>query len=123
MAKMPKGLWFEPPCPDWLQWRYYTEDIRWGWLHQSYEYRHAKDWTSFLDLPYPLALVPQFMVPGSLHDPLGDLENQGFDPGCCLCPVDLEKTAAENGFMMSKKDEMGEWDPFDTHFYEQGARP
>jgi hypothetical protein len=39
----------------------------------------------------------------------------------CLCPVDLARTARENGYICSKKDQSGEWDPFDTHLYPSEA--
>lgn len=43
----------------------------------------------------------------------------GYTPTACLCPVNLKRTAKENGYMYSKDDPNGEWDAFDTHFYEE----
>lgn len=39
------------------------------------------------------------------------------DDACCLCPVDMEKSALAAGYTSRKKDPDGEHDPFDTHWY------
>ena len=46
-----------------------------------------------------------------------DLEGDGFDPDACLCPVDLDRTARENGYRVSRYAPDGTEDPFDDHLY------
>jgi hypothetical protein len=48
------------------------------------------------------------------------VEEWGFEPEVCLCPVDLKNTAEINGYQYSEYDENGEWDAFCRHFYEEG---
>jgi hypothetical protein len=47
-----------------------------------------------------------------------ELGEDDFDGACCLCTVDLNKTAVLNGFICSKLDTDDKFDPFDTHFYQ-----
>jgi len=61
-------------------------------------------------------IEPHSQPLSNFHDPIGDLQH-GYMPNCCLCPLDLEETASQNGYRCSKKDSNGEFDPFDTHFY------
>ena len=46
-----------------------------------------------------------------------DLEGGGFEPGVCLCPVDLERTARANGYRLSRQGPDGVEDVFDDHLY------
>ncbi|HQC35089.1 MAG TPA: hypothetical protein PLG95_10210 [Methanoculleus sp.] len=46
-----------------------------------------------------------------------DLEEDGFEPGVCLCPVDLDRTARENGYRLSRQGPDGVEDVFDDHLY------
>ncbi len=46
-----------------------------------------------------------------------DLERGGFEPGVCLCPVDLDRTARENGYRVSRYAPDGTEDVFDDHLY------
>ncbi len=46
-----------------------------------------------------------------------DLERGGFEPGVCLCPVDLERTARANGYRLSRQGPDGVEDVFDDHLY------
>lgn len=40
-----------------------------------------------------------------------------FDPTMCLCPIDLRKTASENGWTASNFDPQGEYEVFGFWFY------
>jgi hypothetical protein len=51
-----------------------------------------------------------------------DLERGGFEPGVCLCPVDLDRTARENGYRLSRYAPDGTEDVFDDHLYDQAGR-
>ena len=51
-----------------------------------------------------------------------DLERGGFEPGVCLCPVDLERTARANGYRLSRQGPDGVEDVFDDHLYDQAGR-
>lgn len=48
-----------------------------------------------------------------------DFEKSTFEPTVCLCPIDIDSTAKKAGFVLSKTDPNGEYDPFDDHFYPQ----
>lgn len=41
----------------------------------------------------------------------------GYDPASCLCPVDLPRTAQENGYRVSRYAPDGSEDVFDDHLY------
>jgi hypothetical protein len=65
---------------------------------------------------------PPLYVPAA--DPPDDttlIDNWGYEPDSCLCPVDFKRTAEINGYICSFKDPSGEYDPFDNHFYEKGV--
>lgn len=51
-----------------------------------------------------------------------DLERDGFEPGVCLCPVDLDRTARENGYRLSRYAPDGTEDVFDDHLYLECSR-
>lgn len=40
---------------------------------------------------------------------------------CCLCPLDLEETANQNGYKMTQTKPDGEFDPFAYHWYPKGV--
>lgn len=42
---------------------------------------------------------------------------QGYDPSSCLCPIDLPRTAQENGYRVSRFAPDGTEDVFDDHLY------
>lgn len=92
---MPNGIWFIPPMSyaDWSRcgegFYLYTGSI------EKYRYIPA------VESPADIELI----------------HKHGFSKHTCLCPVDLEKTAEMNGYISSKLDRDGEFDPFDTHFY------
>ena len=113
---MRRGLWHYPPPTPAERWDYFCGDgPRWGWLSANCHLlpREYPDPTVSI---YPFAFIPTLTPPLHFHDPLGDLE-YGYQPFHCLCSVDLEETASQNGYRCSKKDSNGEFDPFDTHFY------
>jgi hypothetical protein len=73
----------------------------------------------FID--YTDCLAPgrtMFGIP-DFENPLWHIEHGGYEPECCLCIVDLERTGEENGYNVDRFDEEGEFDPFDTHFREK----
>lgn len=95
-AQMPNGLAFPPPSDYAL------------WSVNGHGFYIARG-----------ALEPPLWVPAD--DPPDDttlIDEWGYEPEICLCPVDLETTARINGYRYSKDDPNGEFDPFDTHFYE-----
>lgn len=44
-------------------------------------------------------------------------------PTSCLCPVDLDRTARENGYRVSRYAPDGTEDPFDDHLYPSEPAP
>lgn len=65
-------------------------------------------------MPRELWFLPGHGDPG--------IEYDGYDPGGCLCPVDVERTARENGYRFSRVAPDGVADPFDDHYYPSPAR-
>ena len=46
-----------------------------------------------------------------------DIEGDGYEPEVCLCPVDIKRTARENGYRVSRYAPDGSEDAFDDHLY------
>lgn len=91
---MSNGIWFVPPI-DYAFWAMYCQD-RYIDGHHVPAIPAPEDWSL--------------------------IERHGFNPGTCLCPVDIVKTAGENGYICSEIDELGEPDCFDYHFYKKGVK-
>jgi len=44
------------------------------------------------------------------------IEHDGYNPGGCFCPVNIERTARENGCRLSRVAPDGVPDPFDDRY-------
>lgn len=101
MEQMKNGLYFFPP----LTYADWSNPVFSVGFYLSMGAKEGKKWIPAIDQPNDLNLI----------------DWHGYSPGSCLCPVDLERTAIENGYVYSKIDPEGEFDPFDTHFYKLGV--